>query len=111
MREFTIYYDFDAERAGRMTQVITEAMAYAKATHAKRVEVTGYRAAVHLSNGTDLFEYPWIAEHRAQIMAETLRDIGVPASIISTVWKSEPEIAAGMDAPSKRRLIIRVTPE
>jgi len=111
VREFTVYYDFDAERAGRMTRIITEAMSYAVAAHAKRVDIMGYRAAVHLSDGADFSEYPWIAQHRAEIMAETLREIGVPAATIHAAWKSDPELGVGADAPSKRRLTIVVTPE
>jgi hypothetical protein len=111
VREFTLYYDFNAERAGRSARIITDAMTYAKAAHARSVEITGYRAAVRLSNGTDLVEYPWIAEHRAQIMAQTLREIGVPQAAISANWKDEPETGTGMDAYRKRRLTIRITPE
>lgn len=111
VREFTLYYDFDGERAGRMARVITDAMLYAKASHAKRVEIVGYRAAVRLSDGKALEEYPWIAQHRAEIMADTLREIGVPGSIISTSWKSDAETGSGMDASLKRRLTITVTPE
>jgi len=111
VREFTVYFDFDAERAGRSTRVITEALSYAKAAHAKSVEITGYRAAVRLSDGTDVQEYPWIAEHRAHVMAETLHDLGIPVATIHAVWKTDAELGIGRDAPSKRRLTIVVTPE
>jgi len=111
VREFTLYYDFDAERAGRMARVITEAMTYAKAAHAKQIQIQGYRAAVRLSDGTNLEEYPWIAQHRAEVMAETLRDLGIPASTISSAWKGEPDTGVGSDAYLKRRLTITVIPD
>jgi hypothetical protein len=109
-REFTIYFDFDAERAGRSTRIITEAMAYAKAAQAKHVEVTGYRAAVRLADGSDLVEYPWIAEHRAKVMSQTLQELGIPAAGLATTWNDKPEVGTGMDAYTKRRLTIVVTP-
>jgi outer membrane protein OmpA-like peptidoglycan-associated protein len=109
-KEFVVYFDFDAERAGRMTRVITEAMQYAKEARAKRVEVTGYRASVQLSDGTTLTEYPWIAEHRAAIMAETLKEIGVPASAINVKWNPEAILGSGAKAIDKRRTTIVVAP-
>jgi len=109
-RVFTVYYDFDAERAGRMARVITEAMEYAKAADAKHVEVVGYRASVQLSNGTKLPEYPWIAEHRATIMADTLRQIGVSA-VVSAKWNENPELGSGQDAFQMRRTTITVIPQ
>lgn len=111
VRAFTVYYDFDAERAGRMANVITNAMQYAKAARAKQVHIEGYRAAVRLSDGTTLEEYPWISQHRAEIMAETLRDLGIPASTITSTWTSEPDTGVGADAYLKRRLTITVTPD
>jgi outer membrane protein OmpA-like peptidoglycan-associated protein len=109
-RLFTVYYDFDAERAGRMTNIIIEAMEFAKAADAKRVEIVGYRASVQLSDGTKLPEYPWIAQHRATIMAETLRDVGVSAPI-TVRWSEEPELGSGEDAFQKRRVAITVVPK
>jgi outer membrane protein OmpA-like peptidoglycan-associated protein len=110
-KEFVVYYDFDSERTGRMTKVITEAMQYAKGAGAKRLEVTGYRASIQLSDGTKLNEYPWIAEHRASIMAETLKEIGVPASSIIVRSNSEAILGSGANAFAKRRTTIVVVPK
>jgi hypothetical protein len=85
-------------------------MEYAKAANARRVEVFGYRASVRLSGGTTLSEYPWIAEHRAEIMADTLREIGVSAPIVAK-WSQQPELGSGQNAFQERRLTIVVNPD
>ena len=110
VKEFTVYYDFDTETAGRWTSAIAAAGNYAMGIKATKVEVLGYRGASRLTDGTDYVEYPWIAEHRAKVMAETLAVIGVPISTISVRWKSEPEPADGIGDPMRRRLTITVTP-
>jgi hypothetical protein len=94
-----------------MTKVITEAMQYAKGARATRVEVTGHRASVQLSDGTKLTEYPWIAEHRAAILAETPKEIGVPASAINAKSNPEAILGSGATAFEKRRTTIVVVPK
>jgi outer membrane protein OmpA-like peptidoglycan-associated protein len=110
-KEFTLYYDFDSDYLpSRMSRIVEEAEAYAKAIHASRVEVMSYRGSTLLSNGKSFVESPRIAELRAQQLGQTLRTLGIPADTISVQWKSEPEPGDGVSDPAKRRTTILVKP-
>jgi outer membrane protein OmpA-like peptidoglycan-associated protein len=109
-KDFIVLYDYDSELGARSLQAITQAMLYAKAVKASHVQVTGYESAPLLSDGTRLPEEPWIAEHRAERLAVTLAQIGVPASIISADWKAKPEPGTGADDYKLRRVVVHVVP-
>jgi outer membrane protein OmpA-like peptidoglycan-associated protein len=109
-KTFTAYYDFDTEWAALSVRSITEAMTYAKAVNAKQVEVVGYRGVAKLSDGRNLVERPDMAKRRAERMAATLRDIGVPASAIKVSWKEKPLPGNGVDDRTRRKTTILVTP-
>ncbi len=81
MKEFTVYYDFDTETAAARPESSGRAN-YAIGISASKVEVMGYRGTSRLTDGTDYVEYPWIAEHRAKVIGETLGVIGVPTSAL-----------------------------
>ena len=103
-------YDFDSELGARSLAAITQAMLYAKAITATHVQVTGYAASSLLSDGTQLAETPWIAEHRARRLADTLVQIGVPATTVSADWRARPQAGGGADDYRLRRAIIHVAP-
>lgn len=111
-REFTVYFDFDTHLmpGGRPIRIVGDAVRYATAAKAKRVEVVGYRATSRLSNGQDLVEMPQIAERRANMVGTAFREAGIPESALTVKWKSEPEPGNGVDDPLRRRVTIRVIP-
>jgi outer membrane protein OmpA-like peptidoglycan-associated protein len=109
-REFVVYYDFDSEIANRYTREIASAMRYATAVHASRVEVKAYRGSSALSNGQMLAEKPYLAQRRATRLAETLKQIGVPADAVAVSWKKEADAGDGLDDWQERRATIVVKP-
>ncbi|CAN5228869.1 hypothetical protein BH11PSE2_BH11PSE2_22280 [soil metagenome] len=112
-RDFTATFDADTERMWRQAQsAVTEAARYITATKAQAVTVTGYRAAIRLSNGSDFVERDSVGPARAKTVADALRNIGLPAGTKLTV-KSEPapipSTGAAKDADS-RKVVISVSP-
>ena len=96
--------------------LIDQAVAYALASHAARVEVTGW-AATRPATLSDvrIAEPAALARTRAEVAAQWMRDLGVPADRIRVRWRrgAEPtamEGADGLSEPSRRRVDIRVTP-
>jgi outer membrane protein OmpA-like peptidoglycan-associated protein len=108
--DFTVLYDFDSELGARSLGAMVAAMTYAKAIHAAQVTITAYRASSLLSDGSQLAEAPWIAERRARRLADTLKQIGVPAETIRATWRDAVEPGTGVDDYKLRRAVIRVTP-
>ena len=107
--EFKILYSFNddyLEFAG--DAVVTEAAAYAKRINAGSVKVSGYRATSVLTNGERMVEKAGLAEKRAQNIATLLRGLGV--SGVSVEWKSDAEPGDGVTDPTRRRVLILVTP-
>jgi outer membrane protein OmpA-like peptidoglycan-associated protein len=110
-RTFTLTYDFDSELASRTIRNALNAVLYARAVAAKRITIVGYRGATLLSDGSTLAEMPKIAQARAQELAGTLRELGLPKSATLVVhWDSEPQPADGITDPERRRSEIIVTP-
>jgi outer membrane protein OmpA-like peptidoglycan-associated protein len=110
-RTFTLTYDFDSELASRTIRNALQAVQYARAIDAKRITIIGYRGATLLSDGRTLAEIPKIAQLRAQALAGTVRELGLPKTAALVVrWKDEPQPADGITDPERRRSEIVVTP-
>lgn len=108
---FTIYYDFDSDfMPTRSNRNITQAMRYANAVKAKSIVITGYRGAAKLSDGEKLAEHDYLAERRTKAVHSAIVDIGAPAEIVSSSWKTRPEPAKGADDYLTRKVTIVVTP-
>lgn len=111
--DFVATFDADSDRKWRSaSQEISAAARFAQASNAARVEVSGYRAAIRLSNGRDFVENEAIAEARARTAEEALRVLGLPATTKLTVnWtrKLTPSTGTSADAAA-RKVVIRVTP-
>lgn len=105
-QEFTVQFAFEDTYVNyAANQVVTEASAYARRIGASRVEVTGYRSAVLLSNGQRLEEPPALAEQRARHIENLLRGSGAP----NVTTRAESAVASD-PSPAHRRVTIRVTP-
>jgi outer membrane protein OmpA-like peptidoglycan-associated protein len=110
-REFQILFSFDdVFLPSRSTEVVSAAYDYAVACRAKRVEVHGYRATSHLSNGTDLVERTDIASARADKISELLVGLGLSKTSVITGFTSDPQPGNGATDPQNRRVTIRVLP-
>jgi len=110
---FTATFNADSERLWNPAQnAIATAARYANATVASRIEITGYRAAIHLSNGQDYVESQALAASRAAAVEQALRTVGVPAGTKLSVRAHLAAIASqGMEASlAARRVTILVVP-
>lgn len=108
-RDFTIRYDFDSDFLfARDTRQLNDIAEYARVSKARNIEITGYRGATLLSDGTVLTEKPAVAQLRAERVAAILKGLGVPASAVH--WVSEPATAKGDADFESRRLVIRIVP-
>lgn len=108
-REFVIHYDFNSDFLfARDTRQLVDIAEYARVSKAHTVEVTGYRGATRLSEGTVLTEKPTVAQLRAERVAEVLKGLGAPASAVK--WVSEPAAATGNADYENRRIVVRIVP-
>ncbi len=108
-RQFTIHYDFDSDFLfAQDTRQVTDIAEYAHVSKAHTIEVTGYRGATLLSDGSVLTEKPGAAQLRAQRVAEVLKGLGTPASAVR--WVSEPAAANGKADYENRRVTVRISP-
>lgn len=108
-RRFTIQYDFDSDFLfARDTRQLVNIAEYARVSKAQKIEITGYRGATLLSEGTVLTEKPAVAELRAERVAQILKGLGTPAS--SVQWVSEAAAASGDADYETRRVVVRIVP-
>lgn len=105
-RTFTIAYDFDGTVNFQSPRFLAPALQYAQHVKARRIEITGYRAAVALTGSGQLNERDRLGTIRAEQVARLLRGAGL----------NEPEyVVRGVDQPQAggpevRRVTIRIIP-
>jgi outer membrane protein OmpA-like peptidoglycan-associated protein len=111
-QQFTIFFDFDSNllAGSRPSAPLKEAVRYAIGAKPKRVEIVGYRATSHLSNGRDLVEMEAIAEQRARMVATAFRAAGVPEKSLTIRWEDKAAPGNGLDDFKRRRATVFVTP-
>lgn len=115
---FSIYFEYARDfLIYQYSELILEKIAlYAKASAAKRVHVEGFAATAPGSvQGRLIREPATLAESRAQMVAESLRRLGVPASSLVVDWHSAPLATQDLEGgklpePSKRRVVVTITP-
>lgn len=96
--------------------LMDQAVAYALAVHARRVEITGWAAtAPAMVSGRRLAEPAGLARARAEVAAQWMRSLGVPADRVSLRWRAAARPidmpgSDGLGEPSRRRVDIRVIP-
>jgi outer membrane protein OmpA-like peptidoglycan-associated protein len=109
-REFVIQYDFDSDFLfARNTRQLTDIAEYARVSRAQKIEVTGYRGSTMLSNKNVLIEKANVSRLRAERVAEVLKGLGTPASVVR--WISEPAAANGATDYESRRVAVRIVPD
>jgi outer membrane protein OmpA-like peptidoglycan-associated protein len=114
---FAIYFEYGRDfLIYQYSELILEKiMLYVKASQAKRVHVEGFAATdAQFLQGRLLRESPVLAQARAQMVTEALRRLGVPEATLSLDWHGSPaptDLEGGkLPEPSKRRVIVTVTP-
>ena len=115
---FSIYFEYDRDfLIYQYAELILEKIVlYAKASRAKRVQITGYAATEPLVvRGRTLREPIALARSRAEMVAEALRRLGVADASLSLAWHGAPAKTPDFEGgklpePSKRRVVVTVTP-
>ena len=107
-REFVVPYDFDALVGFNHARVLTDILEFARASHAKEVEIIGYRGAVRLSSGQVMAEEPAIGKKRAEQIALLLQGANLKAPAYNVSWHDEPAAATGVDDYLSRRVVVTV---
>jgi outer membrane protein OmpA-like peptidoglycan-associated protein len=108
-REFTIHYDFDSDFLfARDTRQLNDMAEYARVSKAQKIEITGYRGATLLSEGTALTEKPSVAQLRAERVGDVLKGLGVPVSVVR--WVSDLPTPSGNADYENRRTVVRIVP-
>lgn len=107
----TLVYPFDSDRASGPDMVkLKELAAFAQVAKARHVTVAGYRAASHLSDGSDLIERPPMAEIRAEKIAAILTALGVDAGHTRVSWEDRAIPGSGNDDWRNRKVEVIVEP-
>ena len=113
---FHLIFDYDSDFLVYQSVELTieAATLYAQASKAQRVIVTGYADTRGVEASGRVFKEPLsLAKARAEMTAEALRRMGVPASILQVNWRGDPsplpEEAPMLDA-SRRRVTVTVQP-
>jgi hypothetical protein len=101
---FDLPFDFDRGIDSRHAQRFRKIVAYARAIHASRLEITGYRTATRLSNGDVLTEQEGIGELRATQVAELLKGGDLTEPQYEVEWNSRP--AEGTPASRIVRVVV-----
>lgn len=114
--QFHLIFDYDSDfLVYQSTELKIEgATLYAQASKARRVLVTGYADTRGVEASGRLLKEPIsLAKARAEMAAEALRRMGVPATSIEVAWRGDPvpllDQAPMLDA-SKRRVTVTVQP-
>jgi hypothetical protein len=110
-RALVITYPFNSTRGSGPDMLKLKDLAeYARVANAKRVQVTGYRAASVLSDGAKLTEEPEIARARAEKIATILGALGVKAKVTHVGWDGSVIAGKGDEDWRNRKVDVMVTP-
>ena len=117
-RQFSLLFEFN--RSFGVYQLddylLDEAITWIRAANPRQIIVTGRAATTPMTvSGRTIAERDDVGRDRAEMVAESLRRLGVPETKLVVKWESaaEPSNAAGADGlrePSRRRADIDVIP-
>jgi hypothetical protein len=105
---FTLQYEFDGKVAFRHAQTLQKILDTARAARATDIEVTGFRAASRLSDGTVLREREGLGRERAEQIRDLLRGAGLEAASYSLRWKDLSKRPDGVADAANRRVEVVV---
>lgn len=110
VRQFSLPYDFDGLINFKHPFQLTPILDLANAMKISRVEITGYRGAALLSDGTVLPEKADRAKRRAEQVAELLQGAGLTAPVYEVKWVDAAPAPDGSDDYKQRRVDITLRP-
>ena len=105
-KTFTVPYDFDGLVGFKTPRFLNPIFDYAQDIGAMRIDITGYRGAVRLTDGTTLTERAPLAKQRAQQVEQLLRGAGLTTPRYEVRWQDAPETGG----PATRRVVVTVSP-
>jgi len=110
-REWKVLYDFDsAFLFSRDTRTVSQAVEYAVASKAKRIEIVARRGATLLTNGKVLVEGEAVAGQRAERVVALFKGLGADPASVNVRVVSVPPQPDGKTDPESRAVSIRVSP-
>jgi hypothetical protein len=105
----TIFFDFDNDFLSLHTTTAVQRIAdQFKRIGASSIEVTAFRGASKLSNGTVMVEQQVIAAARSNKVREILVGLGVPEAALKVSVNPAPAEADGLDDPWSRKVTLSV---
>jgi hypothetical protein len=105
-KTFVVPYEFEGMVNFKTPQALEPMLAYARAIGASRIEITGYRGATRMSDGSVLVEHEGIATARAGEIVEMLRGAGLDKPQYAVTASERPAVGG----PDLRRVVITVVP-
>jgi outer membrane protein OmpA-like peptidoglycan-associated protein len=115
-KDFHIVFDYGDDRLVYQSAELPleRASLLAIAAQAREVRITGYADTAGVqASGQRLREPLALARARAEMAAEALRRLGVPAQRLKLAWRGDPAPlaeAGAMGEPGRRRVTITVSP-
>jgi hypothetical protein len=110
VQHFSLPYDFNGLINFKHPFQLTPILDLANAMKVSRVEITGYRGAALLSDGSVLPEQADRAQRRAEQVAELLRGAGLTAPKYEVKWVDAAPAPDGSDDYKQRRVDITLRP-
>lgn len=104
----TLAYEFDGMVAFRHAQQLQRILDAARASHARELRITGYRAASRLSDGTVMRERASIGRERAEQIRGLLQGAGLTDVQYTLQWKDVSKRPDGIDDAVERRADVLV---
>jgi hypothetical protein len=105
----TIFFDFDNDFLSLHTTTAVQRIAQQfQQTGASSIEVTAFRGASKLSNGSVMVEQPLIAAARASKVREILAGLGIPQGSLKVGVSSAPAVPDGVNDPWMRKVTLSV---
>jgi hypothetical protein len=101
--EVSLAYEFDGLVAFRHAQLLQRILDTARATQARELRITAYRAASRLSDGTVMRERAGIGRERAEQVRSLLQGAGLTDVSYVLQWKDVSKRPDGIDDAAARR--------
>jgi hypothetical protein len=107
---YTVYFPYNrAFLPEGTTEVIVEsAAAYIRASEARHVHVVGYAGDALLDNKRVMHERKTVAEERANLVANALKQLGADPGVITVDWQAEAAPGDGVHDPDHRKAVIDI---
>lgn len=105
-KSFDVTYDFDGTVTFQHPRFIQPIIKYAREVGATHIEITGFRGATKLDDGSLLIEDADMGARRANQMAELLRGVGLTKATYSVVGRTKYDVGDW----TKRRVTVVVSP-